>query len=208
MLVVWGSTLLTLGQKVVWYRDWTLDMGGPDGCYASPQSLSAGLGGSLTPGTIETTRQLLKRLGLHYPIDRRRLDREVTNQMGWVATLPAECYARHAKEAAVQSRRLDAYLEGLDVWKERMSRSHVLDDQKLDSTRVEPEFYRDNRRSVRGGRGGLSSKELCETQLPSGDTDQEKGDRSSERNYEKREPISSAEAFAKVREAIQKRREA
>lgn len=111
VLVVWASRQLTLGEKVVWYRDWTLDRGDADGCYASAAGLSESLGGSVTPRSVEVFRTRLKLLGLHQA--HRRPEGRNT---GWIATLPADCARpRTAKEAMAMARILDAHIERLDA---------------------------------------------------------------------------------------------
>lgn len=173
VLVIWATSGLTLAEKVVWYRDWSLDRGGADGCYASAKSLSASLGGSVSPGSVETIRQRLKRLGLHQSVTRTE-----GRQVGWIATLPAECRALNVREAADRALVLDRYIEQCDHWKTLGgSRTHVPDKQNSGSTSLAP--------AASGGVGGVPSPELSETQLPSQPTSSEKGVRSRERKQEK-----------------------
>ncbi len=103
--VVWASRLLNLSQKIVWYQDWCLDQGGPDGSYVSHKSMEARLGGSLTAGTIETTRQWLKRHVLHEPLRRRD-----ARNLGWISTLPIQCVPRTYHDVAACAAALDVYL--------------------------------------------------------------------------------------------------
>ena len=110
LLVLWGARALTLAEKVVCYRDWSLDQEGLDGCYAGPTALSAGLGGSLTPGTVSTLRQRLKRLGLHHAIDRGP-----GANVGWVTIVPPEFIARSARDAAALCPLLDEYIKKHDA---------------------------------------------------------------------------------------------
>ena len=119
-LVVWGSRVLTLGEKVVWYHDWALDQGGADGAYASHRGIAARLGDSVTEATVSRVRQRLKRLTLHEPL--RRPD---ARNLGWVATLPRHCVPRTHHEAAALAPALDAYLASLASWHDRSGRDDL-----------------------------------------------------------------------------------
>lgn len=166
-LVVWGCHRLTLGEKVVWYRDWSLDSGGPDGCYASPRGLSRGLGGSLTASSVATIRQRLKRLGLHVPIDRGH----DADNLGWVSTLPAQCVARSARDASVLAAVLDEHIDRLEAGPTRVP----------DTSPSKPGFSTppnlhtmEGAAALEGGKGGHFSVVDGEMPLPSVVTEPQK----------------------------------
>lgn len=108
VLVIWAAHELTIHEKVVWYRDWSLDQW-PNGSYAGPKALAASLGDSVKPESVAAIRRRLKRLGLYYAIDRG----EGAN-VGWVATLPADYRARTSREAAGLAVLLDKYVVAFD----------------------------------------------------------------------------------------------
>lgn len=153
LLVVWGSQVLTLGEKVVWYHDWTLDQGGPDGSYISHASLSARLGASLSAATISTTRQRLKRLTLHHA-----LVRADARNLGWVSVLPVGFTPRIPKEAAGLAVALDTHLRKLEAWVKESGRhapdSPVRPYQVDREPRTSPP---ESLATAMGGLGGLSS---------------------------------------------------
>lgn len=115
--VVWGSRLLTLAEKVIWYQDWLLDQDGADGSYISHVSMAARLGDSIAEGTVSRIRQRLKRLTLHEPI--RRVD---ARNLGWVSTVPVHVIPRSGRDVPAMSAALDAYLETLTQWSSQSGR--------------------------------------------------------------------------------------
>lgn len=156
LLVVWGSQVLTLGEKVVWYHDWTLDQGGPDGSYISHASLSARLGGSLSPATISTTRQRLKRLTLHHALV--RVD---ARNLGWVSVLPVGFTPRLPREAAGLAVSLDTHLRKLEAWVKESGR-HAPDSpvRPYQTERWPRTSQSEPLATAMGGLGGLSSQSL------------------------------------------------
>ncbi len=161
LLVVWGARSLTLGEKVVWYHDWTLDQGREDGAYISHDSMAARLGGSLTSGTVSKIRQRLKRLTLHEPLRRRE-----ARNLGWVSTLPRHCVPRTYREAPGLVAALDAYLMKLTAWSEQDG-PHGIEEAY---PTVQPEQTPRSSRGAAalGGRGeGVDFDSQRETQLPS-----------------------------------------
>jgi hypothetical protein len=117
LLAIWGCDALTLGEKVVWYHDWVLDQGGPDGSFIAHESMAARLGGSLTAATISKIRQRLKRLTLHEPLRRRD-----ARNLGWIATLPRVCLPRTHREGAAMAVALSRHLRSLTAWSEQDGR--------------------------------------------------------------------------------------
>jgi len=160
LLVIWGARHLTLGEKVVWYHDWTLDQGGADAAYASHDSIAARLGGSLTPATVSKIRQRLKRLTLHEPLRRRD-----ARNLGWVATLPRICHPHSYREVGAMAVALDRYLEGLEAWYDRGSGSP---DSLGPTVQTEQTPQSSGRAAALGGRGATPfSGSQGEVQLPS-----------------------------------------
>lgn len=180
VLVIWAATRLSLSEKVVWYRDWTLDNGGDRGCYASPEMLGRMLGGSLTAGTIETTRYRLVKLKLHEPVKQGRAT------VGWLATLPAECRARGTKDVGECAFKLDEHVRRMGI---QLAESVELNG---DSTHIA--------QAPGGGVGGVPSKDVVKPQLTSLLSSTEKGVRSNDLNYKKRggEPEPIGEAVARI----------
>jgi hypothetical protein len=175
VLVIWGARELTLAEKVVWYRDWSLDDGkGPNGCYAAPSALAKGLGDSLTAGSVSTIRQRLKRLGLHLAVDRGP-----GANCGWIATVPAEYRARTAREAATLALGLDQHIRNHDrglvaVEPEASTPRPATANETSTPSPVESQFHGEqNGASMRSGRhsggvGGASfSVPVRQAQLPS-----------------------------------------
>lgn len=159
--VVWGSRVLTLGEKVVFYHDWALDQGGPDAAYASHESMALRLGESLTAATVSKIRQRLKRLTLHEPLRRRD-----ARNLGWVSTLPRHCVPRTYHEIPALAAALDAHLQSLAEWRERSSPDGV---GSLDSTvQIDQTAQSVGRAAALGGRGAPHfSVSQGEAQLPS-----------------------------------------
>lgn len=189
VLVIWASRELTLAEKVVWYRDWSLDHKGPDGCYAGPAGLSAGLGGSLTPGTVSTLRQRLKRLGLHLAIDRGP-----GANVGWVSIVPPGCEAHASRDAAAIALRLDAHIRAHD-----RGLAEVPDDGMENLGGVESGFSggrnRDSSQRAAafvGGRGVTSRSSMRKAQLSSvvSSTEKRVGARAPEEKREDQRPAS------------------
>ena len=161
LLVVWGSRVLTLGEKVVFHHDWLLDQGGADGSFISHASMEARLGGSLVAGTISKIRQRLKRLTLHEPI--RRAD---AMNLGWISTLPRQFHPRSFREVPVMAVALDDYLRKLTAW----SNPSGLDGLDEADSRVQSEQTRESASlaTAVGGRGDFSSRSSKrKAQLPS-----------------------------------------
>lgn len=176
-LVVWGSSELSLGEKVVWFRDWCLDRGGADGAYASARALSEGLGGNLTPGSVDTIRSRLMRFGLQLAF--RRLE---GRNPGRICTLPDKLSRpRTGREAVRFCGLLDEHLRLLQRGPEL---STAVETSKPDiSTQVKTS----QAGGPSGGVGGVSSHPLSETQLPSPlSAGQEKGAGSHEPEAENR----------------------
>lgn len=161
LLVVWGAKTLTLGEKVVWYHDWTLDQGREDGSYISHESMAARLGHSLTPATVSKIRQRLKRLTLHEPLRRRD-----ARNLGWVSTLPRHCVPRTYREAAALAAALDAHLTTLTAWSERDGPDGI---KEADPTVQLSQTPRSSREAAAlGGRGETSALgSVRQAQLPS-----------------------------------------
>ena len=158
-LVVWGCAALTLGEKVVWYHDWALDQGGPDGCYASHRAMSHRVGGSLTEGTISKTRQRLKRLTLHLAVQRPD-----ARNLGWVSTLPAPCIPRAHREAPALAVALEHYLRDLAGWRDGLDRM----DRTVQPERTVQSRHNEGTAAALGGIGGAPfSASESEAQLPS-----------------------------------------
>lgn len=161
LLVVWGARSLTLGEKVVWYHDWTLDQGREDGSYISHESMAARLGGSLTSATVSKIRQRLKRLTLHDSLRRRD-----ARNLGWVSTLPRHCVPRTHHEAQALAAALDAYLRKLTAWSEQNGPPGL---DKADSMVQQGHTPESNSEAAAlGGRGeDVAVDSQRETQLPS-----------------------------------------
>lgn len=205
LLVVWGSRLLTLAEKVVWYHDWVLDQGGADGCYASHDAMERRLGGSVKAGTISRIRQRLKRLTLHEPLRRRD-----ARNLGWVSSLPRECVPRSHHDAPGLSAALDRYLERLAAWRERSNDDERDGPDELDA-RVQPRRtpVSGPGAAALGGRGeGVASASQSEAQLPS--DFREKGERASARKARREDDELSrpmnAEELAKLEASLAKMR--
>lgn len=166
-LVVWGAHDLTLGEAVVWYHDWALDQGGPDGAYISHKSMEARLGGKLTAATISKVRQRLKSLGLH-----QSLTRQDARNVGWVSILPPQCQPHTYRDVPVMATTLDQYLRGLAEWRERGRDgpsgwdATVQQDGLHGPSRRTPETTSEAAALV-GGQGGSLLDSVGETQLPS-----------------------------------------
>jgi len=161
LLVVWGAKSLTLGEKVVWYHDWTLDQGREDGSYISHESMAARLGGSLTSATVSKIRQRLKRLTLHEPLRRRD-----ARNLGWVSTLPRHCVPRTYHEVPGLAVALDAYLTKLTAWSDQNGPESI---EEADPTVQAEQTPRSNRGAAAlGGRGeGVDLDSVRQAQLPS-----------------------------------------
>lgn len=188
LLVVWGARTLTLGEKVVWYHDWTLDQGREDGSYISHESMAARLGGSLTSATVSKIRQRLKRLTLHEPLRRRD-----ARNLGWVSTLPRHCVPRTYHEAPALAAVLDAYLTSLTAWSERDGPDGIKEgDPTVQGGRTpqsKPEA------AALGGRGETSaSLSVRQAQLPP--AFREKGDGAHAPKPEKGDRLSTEEIAA------------
>src|SRR5574341_73120 len=170
--VVWASLELSMPEKVVWYHDWALDQGGSDGAYISTVSMGKRLG--LAARTVESARNHLKLLGLHVPLRRRD-----ARNLGWVATLPAECRPVGARAAGPEAERLaaalDAHIRAREAWRANQ-RGHTT---AVDAVR--PRQPAQAAATALGGRGGeLQPLRQSEAQLPPRDTDQEGGVASAE----------------------------
>lgn len=105
-LVLRGSTVLTLAEKIVWLEDHAFDRG-PEGAYVSASSVAARWGGSLAPRTIENARTRLKLLGLHERIARPG----ARNAFGWVSTLPHACIPHGIRPTQAEVDRLVLILD-------------------------------------------------------------------------------------------------
>lgn len=206
--VVWCAKRLTLAEKVVWYRDWSLDTESWEACYAAPIGLSKYLGGSVKPGSVSTIRQRLKRLGLHYPIDRSRADGE---HLGWVATLPAHCIPRSGKDAWSCAVALDQHVAEHDAGLRVVGGIDIQDPQNADVGPLEPAFQAPQKLGSRpaaggatGGLGGISSRLSGDQPVTSEVTEPEKqkrqGANAPEQREEKRDPaVVRAEQMALIR---------
>lgn len=167
LLVVWGSRVLTMSEKVIFYHDWALDGAGADGSYISCESMSQRLGGEYSAHTIEQIRGRLKRLGLHLPMRRRD-----ARNLGWVSTLPAECIPRSARDAAGLCPVLDAYLTRRVEWlsgrpPDAADTDTPIEEGPTASRRSEHRPHVGPRAAALGGRGGvLPSDDQSEAQLP------------------------------------------
>lgn len=176
-LVVWGARRLTLGEKVVWYRDWSLDRGDPDGAYASAQALSDSLGGNLTSGSVDTVRSRLVRLGLQQAFRRKE-----GRNPGRICLLPDGCARpRSGREAIQFCTLLDDHILAVERGPQAAEVStHV--DSLLNSG--------SDRKAggLSGGVGGAPFSKLVENQLPSAVREErtEKGVGSHEPMTEKR----------------------
>ncbi|SRR5258708_3381441 len=196
LLVVWGCDALTLAEAVVWYHDWSLDQGGPDGSYISHESMAKRLGGKLKAGSISTLRQRLKRLTLHEPIVRRD-----ARNLGWVSTLPRGFIPRTHRDAAALAAALGVHLRSLASWIER-PRSAISDE--VDAS-FQPGQNRDclPMAAALGGRGEdslLASKR--ETRLSSVVSSDEKRVGSHEPKGREERPELIGDTVARVMERL------
>ena len=165
--MVWASLELTLPEKIVWYHDWALDQGGLDGAFMSTVSMGERLG--LAPRTVEGARNRLKLLGLHSPLRRRD-----ARNLGWVATLPAECRPMVNRCAGPEAKRLalllDAHIRARELWRA---------DQRTETTPVSaprPRQSAQSQATALGGKGGdLHPRSESEAQLPPQDPECEDG---------------------------------
>lgn len=200
LLVVWGAKTLTLGEKVVWYHDWTLDQGREDGSYISHSSMSARLGGSLTAATVSKIRQRLKRLTLHEPLRRRD-----ARNLGWVSTLPRQCVPRTYHEAAALGAVLDTYLRQLTAWSERDGPDGT---KEADPTVQDEQTPRSSSAADLGGRGeDVAFDRMRETQLPSAVREKRVGAHApeTEKRVERDPAIVRAEGMALIHLAQNKK---
>lgn len=113
LLTVFNCPALTIGERIVWWRDWDLDLTAKR-TYASPEHLSQFMAGYMKPKAVLQARGRLKRVGLHAS-ERRK---GYTNLV-WVSTLPAEFIGRDDKHAASLGASLSAFIEEREAWLDR-----------------------------------------------------------------------------------------
>lgn len=88
-------------------------MGDERACFANAVEMEDFVGGAVKAKSIDTIRQLLKRLGLHYPV-------EVPGQrhLSWRSVLIADFRSQNSREVKTQARRLSEHLEKQKAWRD------------------------------------------------------------------------------------------